>query len=130
MSARAEPGVATPLPGGVRTVLQHNRPTSTENDMTTDKKIARRTLSLLKLAADLGNPPTSSGQVVSKACRVMGYSRQQFYETRRNFQTYGAEGLLQDRRRPACTSSCRAPSRTPGTRRSPTSVRSGGSPYT
>jgi hypothetical protein len=24
----------------------------------------------------------------------MGYSRQQFYEIRRNFQTYGAEGLL------------------------------------
>ena len=39
-----------------------------------------------KLAVNLGN--------VSKACRVMGYSRQQFYEIRRNFQTYGAEGLL------------------------------------
>jgi hypothetical protein len=38
-----------------------------------------------KLAADLGN--------VSKACRVMDYSRQQFYEIRRNFQTYGVEGL-------------------------------------
>jgi hypothetical protein len=25
---------------------------------------------------------------------IMGYSRQQFYEIRRNFQTYGAEGLL------------------------------------
>jgi hypothetical protein len=24
----------------------------------------------------------------------MGYSRQQFYEIRRNFQTYGAEGLI------------------------------------
>jgi transposase-like protein len=40
----------------------------------------------LELASDLGN--------VSRACRVMGYSRQQFYEIRRNFQTYGAEGLL------------------------------------
>ena len=70
-SKRAEPGVATPLPGGVRMELQHNRPTSTENDMTTDKKIARHKLSLLELAPDLGN--------VSKACRVMGYSRQQFY---------------------------------------------------
>lgn len=48
--------------------------------MTTDKKVARRKLSLLELAADLGN--------VSKACRVMGYSRQQFYEIRRNFQTF------------------------------------------
>ena len=54
--------------------------------MTTDKKVARRKLSLLELASDLGN--------VSKACRVIGYSRQQFYEIRRNFQTYGAEGLL------------------------------------
>ena len=54
--------------------------------MTTEKKIARRKLSLLELAAELGN--------VSKACRVMGYSRQQFYEIRRNFQTYGAQGLL------------------------------------
>lgn len=54
--------------------------------MTTEKKVARRKLSLLELAADLGN--------VSKACRVMGYSRQQFYEIRRNFQTYGAEGLI------------------------------------
>ena len=54
--------------------------------MTTDKKVARRKLSLLELASDLGK--------VSKACRVMGYSRQQFYEIRRNFQTYGADGLL------------------------------------
>jgi hypothetical protein len=42
--------------------------------------------SLLELATELGN--------VSKACWVMGYSRQQFYEIRRNFQTFGAEGLL------------------------------------
>lgn len=54
--------------------------------MTTEKKIARRKLSLLELAGELGN--------VSKACQVMGYSRQQFYEIRRNFQTFGADGLL------------------------------------
>jgi hypothetical protein len=54
--------------------------------MTTDNKVARRKLSLLALASDLGN--------VSKACRIIGYSRQQFYEIRRNFQTYGADGLL------------------------------------
>jgi transposase InsO family protein len=54
--------------------------------MTTQQKVARRKRSLLELAAELGN--------VSKACRVMGYSRQQFYEIRRNFQTYGADGLL------------------------------------
>ena len=54
--------------------------------MTTAKKIARRKLSLLELASELGN--------VSKACQLMGYSRQQFYEIRRNYQTYGADGLL------------------------------------
>ena len=54
--------------------------------MTTETKIARRKLSLLQLAAELTN--------VSKACRIMGYSRQQFYEIRRNYQTYGADGLI------------------------------------
>jgi len=29
---------------------------------------------------------------VSKACKLIGYSRQQFYEIRRNYQVYGAEG--------------------------------------
>ena len=54
--------------------------------MTTKNKVARRKLSLLDLASELNN--------VSKACQVMGYSRQQFYEIRRNFQTYGAQGLV------------------------------------
>ena len=54
--------------------------------MTTEHKIARRKLSLLELATDINN--------VSKACKLMGYSRQQFYEIRRNYQTYGAEGLI------------------------------------
>jgi transposase InsO family protein len=54
--------------------------------MTTNEKIARRKLSLLQLAQDLSN--------VSRACKLMGYSRQQFYEIRRNYQTYGAEGLI------------------------------------
>jgi len=43
--------------------------------MTTDVRIARRKLSLLELAQELGN--------VSKACKIVGYSRQQFYEIRR-----------------------------------------------
>ena len=47
--------------------------------MTTKEKVTRRKLSPLELASDLGN--------ASKACKVMGYSRQQFYEIRRNFQT-------------------------------------------
>jgi transposase InsO family protein len=55
--------------------------------MTTQmKKVTRRKLSLLELAGELQN--------VSKACRIMGYSRQQFYEIRRNYQLYGAEGLI------------------------------------
>lgn len=62
--------------------------------MTTEKKVARRKLTLLELAGQLGSPSASSGRVVSKACRIVGYSRQQFYEIRRNFQTFGADGLL------------------------------------
>lgn len=54
--------------------------------MTTEEKVARRKLSLLELAKDLQN--------VSKACKLMGYSRQQFYEIRRNYQTFGSEGLV------------------------------------
>ncbi len=47
--------------------------------MTTNEKVARRKLSLLELAKELNN--------VSKACKLIGYSRQQFYEIRRNYQT-------------------------------------------
>ena len=54
--------------------------------MTTKDKATRRKLSLLELAQEMSN--------VSRACRIMGYSRQQFYEIRRNYQTYGAEGLI------------------------------------
>lgn len=54
--------------------------------MTTEKKVARRKLSLLAPASQLGN--------VSKACRIVGYSGKQFYEIRRNFQTYSADDLL------------------------------------
>ena len=60
--------------------------------MTTNEKVARRKLSLLELAKELNN--------VSKACKLIGYSRQQFYEIRRNYQTYGAEGLLE--KLPSC----------------------------
>lgn len=60
--------------------------------MTTETKIARRKLSLLQLASELSN--------VSRACKIMGYSRQQFYEIRRNYQTFGADGLLD--RLPGC----------------------------
>lgn len=60
--------------------------------MTAEEKVARRKLSLLELAAELDN--------VSKAYRVMGYSRQQFYEIRRNFQVQGVQGLID--RLPGC----------------------------
>lgn len=54
--------------------------------MTTNEKVARRKLSLLELAKDL--------QSVSKACKIIGCSPQQFYEIRRNYQTFGTKGLL------------------------------------
>ena len=50
------------------------------------QKAARRKLSLLELASELDN--------VSKACRIIGYSREQFYEIRRTFQAFGVEGLI------------------------------------
>ena len=56
------------------------------DDMTTKDKVARRKLSLLELASEMEN--------VFRACRIMGYSRQQFYEIRRNYQTHGADGLI------------------------------------
>ena len=54
--------------------------------MTTKDKVARRKRNLLQLAQELDN--------VSKACKIIGYSKQQFYEIRRNYQTYGAQGLV------------------------------------
>ena len=56
------------------------------------QKAARRKLNLLELASEMDN--------VSKACKIMGYSRQQFYEIRRNFQTFGSDGLLDKIRGP------------------------------
>ncbi|MCL2231318.1 MAG: helix-turn-helix domain-containing protein, partial [Treponema sp.] len=46
------------------------------------QKAARRKLNLLQLANDLGN--------VSEACKRIGYSREQFYEIRKNYQAFGA----------------------------------------
>lgn len=53
--------------------------------MTSKDKIARCMLSLLEHATDLQN--------VRRACTMVGYSRQQFYEIRCNFQTFSAENL-------------------------------------
>jgi transposase InsO family protein len=52
----------------------------------------RRKLSLLKLAEELGN--------VSKACQIMGYHRDSFYEIRRAFQKGGVSALVEEKRGP------------------------------
>jgi hypothetical protein len=46
--------------------------------MTAVAQSTRRKLSLLQLAGELNN--------VSKACRIMGYHRDTFYEVKRAFQ--------------------------------------------
>jgi transposase InsO family protein len=54
--------------------------------MTANEKVAQRKLSMLELAQELKS--------VSVACRLMGYSRSQFYEIKRAFQTGGLDALL------------------------------------
>jgi len=66
--------------------LRHNPQTRKATTMTTKDKVAGRRLSLLEIAAELSN--------AGHACKIMGHYRQQFYEIRRNFQTYGADGLI------------------------------------
>lgn len=52
----------------------------------------KRKLSLLQLAEELGN--------VAKACRIMGFHRDTFYEVRRAFQTGGVASLVEQKRGP------------------------------
>ena len=47
---------------------------------------AKRKLSLLELAQDINN--------ISKACRMLGYSRQHYYEIKRNYEALGFTGLF------------------------------------
>jgi len=54
--------------------------------MTALPQSTRRKLSLLQLAAELGN--------VSKACQIMGYHRDSFYEIKRAFQMGGTAALI------------------------------------
>src|SRR5262249_2200913 len=49
-------------------------------------------LSLLQLAEELGN--------VSKACKIMGYHRDTFYEVKRAFQVGGVAALVEEKRGP------------------------------
>lgn len=53
--------------------------------MTTEQKIIRNKMSLLELAEYLKN--------VSEACRVMGVSRQHFYDIKTAYHEQGLEGL-------------------------------------
>ncbi len=54
--------------------------------MTAKKKVAQKRLTLLQVAEKLGN--------ISKACRMHGVSRSQFYEYKRAFQVHGFDGLI------------------------------------
>lgn len=60
--------------------------------MSTLSHSTRRKLSLLQLAEELGN--------VSKACKIMGYHRDTFYEVRRAFQVGGMEAFIEQKRGP------------------------------
>ena len=60
--------------------------------MTAVSQSTRRKLSLLQLAEELGN--------VSKACRIMGYHRDTFYEVKRTFQVGGVAALVEKKRGP------------------------------
>jgi transposase InsO family protein len=60
--------------------------------MTAQSQSTKRKLSLLQLAEELGN--------VSKACKIMGYHRDTFYEVRRAFQVGGVAALVDEKRGP------------------------------
>ncbi len=54
--------------------------------MSTEQKIIKNKIGLLKLAEELGN--------VSRACKVMGYSRDTFYRYRQAVEEGGFEALV------------------------------------
>jgi hypothetical protein len=69
--------------------------------MTTEQKLIRKNFSLLELAEYLKN--------VSEACRVMGVSRQHFYDIRKAYEEQGMEGLKEKSRRKPCIKNRVAP---------------------
>ena len=57
----------------------------------TNEKIIKNKVGLLNLAEELGN--------ISKACKVMGFSRETFYRYKEAVEEGGVEALLEKSRR-------------------------------
>jgi hypothetical protein len=90
-------------------VSPNDRSNPKETIMTSKEKIARRKLSLLELAQELSN--------VSRACKVMGYSRQQFYEIPPQHPAGRSRGTLlrhAGRTCHGCVTQTKQPPRNPG----------------
>jgi len=59
--------------------------------MSTEQKVIKHKIGLLRLAEELGN--------VSRACKVMGYSRDTFYRYQQAVEEGGFEALVEASRR-------------------------------